>query len=357
MARRWPGPTRGVLARQPAGEPQDQVRQRQALEREQRVVPGKTAGDADQAPDVPRRAEHARPAPRGRQAECSAAMPPGQVAVADTRSEARAPLDHAREGRLVGEAADALGQIAIGRLVPGDPRAEPGQDGERVGVVGPPQRRRRHGRELEAKKPAARHQHAPGFGQGTVDPGDVADAERDGVGIDAAIRKRQAFGIGAQPLDRAQPVGVDGAVTADLEHRGIDVAHDDARRLAASGEPVQDPKRDVAGAARDVEQADPGLRRQPVDHRRLPQAVDADAHQVVHQVVAGGDPCEHRADQPRLVPRPHLLVAEGGGEPLTRLVGRVGHGRVAPGNAGHGRSRWRCTRGRADRQACPIRGA
>src|SRR5919106_5133588 len=72
----------------------------------------------------------------------------------------------------------------------------------------------------------------------------------------------------------------------------------------------------------------------PAGHPRFPRAVHADAHEVVHQIVAAGDAREHRADPPRLVLRPHLLVAEGSGEPLTRLVGRVGHDRVAPEIAG-----------------------
>jgi hypothetical protein len=47
-----------------------------------------------------------------------------------------------------------------------------------------------------------------------------------------------------------------------------------ARRPGAAG--FQDPERDVAGAARHVEQPLPVARRQPVDHRVLPQPVDAD---------------------------------------------------------------------------------
>ena len=89
--------------------------------------------------------------------------------------------------------------------------------------------------------------------------------------------------------------------------------------------PIEHPERDVAGAAGDVQEPHAGPRRQPVDQRRLPQPMDARAHQVVHQVVAVGDPREQLTDQAGLVLRGHLLVAERGGEPLLGVVDGIGH--------------------------------
>ena len=81
----------------------------------------------------------------------------------------------------------------------------------------------------------------------------------------------------------------------------VDVADDDAAAGRSAGiEPRQRAARDIAGAAGDVEQALARTRIEPGDHLALPPAVDAGAHQVVHQVVAVGDAVEHRAHQRRL---------------------------------------------------------
>ena len=60
----------------------------------------------------------------------------------------------------------------------------------------------------------------------------------------------------------------------------------------------------------------PGRGREPVEQRLLPEAVDAGAHQVVHQVVAAGDAVEHAADQAGLRGGVDLGVAEGARQTL-----------------------------------------
>ena len=71
-----------------------------------------------------------------------------------------------------------------------------------------------------------------------------------------------------------------------------------------------DARRDVAGAARDIDDVGAALGREPVDHGPAPQAVDAAAHQIVHQVVAPGDAIEEAAHERGLFRRPHPPRAE-----------------------------------------------
>ena len=102
-----------------------------------------------------------------------------------------------------------------------------------------------------------------------------------------------------------------GALAADRQHVGIDVADRRARALAAGREHAQ---RDVAGAAGDVEERErPAFRRIDRRHQRiLPGAMQAERHQVVHQVVAARDAVEYVVDQRLLVVRAALSASRNG---------------------------------------------
>ena len=78
--------------------------------------------------------------------------------------------------------------------------------------------------------------------------------------------------------------------------------------------------------APDVEERHVRPRRQPVHHRRLPQPVDAKAHQVVHQVVAGCHRIKDLPDEGRLIGLGHAPVTE------------VRRGRFLSWLLGHGRN-------------------
>ena len=107
------------------------------------------------------------------------------------------------------------------------------------------------GGEFQAQKTAAGPQHAIGFLQRGIDPRHVADAERDGVGVERAIRKCQRLGIALDERNLLVEMLRARAVAADLEHVGIDVADGGAK--AGAGR-LGGTERDIAGAAGDVEQ-------------------------------------------------------------------------------------------------------
>ena len=80
--------------------------------------------------------------------------------------------------------------------------------------------------------------------------------------------------------------------------------------MAASPTPcthkIGNAKSDVPGAARNIQRFPAWLRIKPFHHRILPDAVDAGAHQVVHQVVARRDRGEYLAHKAFLVGFRHL---------------------------------------------------
>ena len=82
------------------------------------------------------------------------------------------------------------------------------------------------------------------------------------------------------------------AAAALAQHRPVRVAHDDAATVAGEAE------RHVPRAASDVEHPGAGRRAELRHEGAPPQAVDAEAHQVVHRVVAPGDRGEHARHQP-----------------------------------------------------------
>ena len=54
------------------------------------------------------------------------------------------------------------------------------------------------------------------------------------------------------------------------------------------------------------------------------------AHEIINQILMLCDAREDTADQLRLVFRSDLLVSERRGEPMLRLVHRIGHGAMRP---------------------------
>ena len=113
-----------------------------------------------------------------------------------------------------------------------------------------------------------------------------------------------------------------GAVAADVEHIGVDVADGGAEACACR---LGRAEGDVAGAAGDVEQRKRriALRRvERIDHDVLPDPVQARRHQIVHQVVTGRHAVKYVVHQRLLVPQGHVPEAEMGGlvRPIHKLT-------------------------------------
>ena len=243
-----------------------------------------------------------------RQPECNATMPPVIGRNDDARKMRLA--HHGGERLRLREAADRFDQIAIGLGIAGDRAAERGNDVERIEVVEPVEARHVDGRKFKADEAAADFQHAIRLRKRALDARHVADAECDGHGIEASIGERQRLRIALRESNDIVESALDGALAPDGEHLRIDIAHRRARACAARFDHAQ---RDVAGAARDIEQRERplGFRRiDQRDQRVLPGPVQAGRHQVVHQVVAARHAVEHVVHQRLLVFERHLTRTE-----------------------------------------------
>ena len=105
---------------------------------------------------------------------------------------------------------------------------------------------------------------------------------------------------------------------ADSQHVGVDVDEGHAGQRTAS---IRHPRRDVAGAACDVDMREraPQRRANLGDERVLPGPVQAERHQIVHHVIASGDLVEH------VVHQGLLLFQRNGAAAEVRVIARGGH--------------------------------
>ena len=254
------------------------------------------------------------------QPECSATTPP-VICRNETRRKPAASIIRAKACGL-GNLRIELDEVLIGLAVAGHRLADARDDLERIELVERVEPRHVDRGELQAQEAAADLEHAVGLGERAVDARHVADAEGDGDAVEALVGVGQFLGIALLEGDGVVEAALDGALGADRQHLGIDVADGDAGVRPAG---LRDAEGDVAGAAGEVEQ-----RERPVPLRRihgsqqgvLPGAVQAAGHQVVHEVVAAGDGMEDVVDPPLLVREGNGRIAEMG------LVAGCRHSRI-----------------------------
>ena len=102
------------------------------------------------------------------------------------------------------------------------------------------------------------------------------------------MQKEIVSGITQNPFDAfrvaAHNTFVEGAVTADGEHFLVRIDH--SHRAAAA---CLEAKRDVARATADVDEGHIRPGRQPINQDAFPQTMNAQTHQVIHQVVTTSD--------------------------------------------------------------------
>ena len=211
-----------------------------------------------------------------------------------------------------------LDEVAIGRAVARDDLPERRNRGERIGVVNAVQHRQIDARKFEAEKPPAMLQHPMGFSERPLDARHVADAEGDRISVVTPIRQRQSLCIGFDKGHAIVEAAFARALRSDAQHVGVDVG-DRHRGLRAAC--PRNPECDISCAARNVEMGERtrGRGMRLGDENVLPYAVQAEGHQIVHQVVAVGDPVEHVVHQALLFIQRHDALAK------MRCVGRKRH--------------------------------
>ena len=111
-----------------------------------------------------------------------------------------------------------------------------------------------------------------------------------------------------------------------LEHAGIDVGQYHQARAA---DLARQSRRQIAGAAGDIECTAAGFQSGQRQRELLPEPMSAARHQIVHEVVAVGDAVEYAPDTARLVLERNVLKTKVGGfaaiaghpRPLLDLIG------------------------------------
>src|SRR5439155_23719042 len=191
----------------------------------------------------------------------------------DTAREAL-PADAGETGRAddvrkrggLGKFTNRFHKVAIGFRVAGHGAAERRNHLERKQIVNPVQPGHVDSGEFQAQQSTAVLEHAKRFVEGEIDPRHVADAERDGVAVEMAVRERQRFRIALNERYVVVEMPRRGPRATDSEHVGIDVAY---RGPKAGARRPGGAERYVAGAAGDVEQRKRGIaarRIERVDH-------------------------------------------------------------------------------------------
>ena len=204
----------------------------------------------------------------------------------------------------------------VGVAIAGHRSPRQRQDVEGIEVIGGA-RRHHHMAEFQAEKPSARLEHAAAPRPAPLDPGHVAQAEGDRVGVERAVGNGQRS---ASPhsqsmpstTPRSMPRSRPTAIIARL------MSHDHhARPAGAAGSRRRCRRcrrRRRAGSAR--------ARPQPVDQRGLPQPMDAPRSSGRSSDRSARRRCRTRAHERGLVPAAHKAKAEIGG-----VVGMLaGHG-------------------------------
>ena len=225
---------------------------------------------------------------------------------------------------LIRVAPNRFGQIAVARGVFRDQRTHARQNLERVRVVRGIQRPELRPRELEHEQPPTWFQHAVHRTEGHILVGHVAQTEADRHTMKASVPERQQLGIGDDTADVAGDSGIEQAVAPDVEHLAIDVGNDDP---ASGSDPSCQRDAEIGCTGGDVERRLPGFEPRLFDREAFPEPVQAERHQIVHQVVARCHRVEDAAHTVPFLRDRDSLVAEVG--VAAALLGdlNISHGR------------------------------
>ena len=276
---------RAAPRQQPHRARQPRRRRADSFERRKRIVPRQHARHPRQTPEIEKSARDIRPASRN----ATGRSRPTATATAPRRS----PRGRAPPTTLPAAGSDGCFRQDIRK--PRDRRRPPRPASGSHGATRPRRPARARGgdrrAELQTDEAPAGFQHPRGLRQRLVDPRHVADAEAHDDGVERRVGERQRLRVGATPDGPVR--GACGAPPpAFAEHRRVGVAHRRETR------PPAQPKGEVSRPAGEIEH--PRARPQPERRHRLapPQAMRAETHEVVHEVVGPRDRCEHGLDAP-----------------------------------------------------------
>ncbi|GIX61361.1 SET domain-containing protein [Babesia caballi] len=241
--------------------------------------------------------------------------------------------EHVRQLLLVGEAPYGVDEVLVSASVVCDVVPQPGDDEVGVRLVQRAEDVVLAVAELQDHEPAAGLQHTVALPEPLLPVAEVAHPEGHRDEVEGVVRPRQAFRGRVLPRDGAPEAQVGRVLLPNVRHLHGRVDDRDVRggaqRRAVQDEPGRVPdahlprpfeeaERDVSGAPCEIQDLHHGIAfvappfegggcdavvdfaqggERLLDEGVLPQPVDAQAHEVVHEVVPGGDVREDRADE------------------------------------------------------------
>src|SRR5699024_8736341 len=116
--------------------------------------------------------------------------------------------------------------------------------------------------------------------------GDVTQAEADGDAVETVVGKRQLFGVRQGEIDIGRDAAIAQAAAAACQHAGVDVRE---RHVAVAADIAGKGGGQIPGAAGQIEHVLARAYGGQLVREVFPRPVDAQRHEIVHQVVAIGD--------------------------------------------------------------------
>src|SRR6185437_2413622 len=201
-------------------------------------------------------------------------------------------------GLLGGIVFEGFEDIGVGRAVAAEDFAENGQETFQVGEVKCSPERILGFAEFQGQDLSAGFGDAQHIAQALVEVGEIAQAVTYGQEVEGVCGKRNLLGVTTKKFDfEVQVLDTFCAGTeaisllfGDFEHGRAEVEADDVHALPRQGEG------DVAGAAAKVEGALAGARSSEAEQTAFPGAMQAEALDIVNQVITAGDGGEEFTD-------------------------------------------------------------
>ncbi len=144
--------------------------------------------------------------------------------------------------------------------------------------------------EVQRQQPAIGHENAANLVEGIGERRHIAETVAGGHDVNAGVGKRQRHHVADDEPRRRRAIASSPLRIRQLDHAGRDVEPDD-RRTGTGGF-----EGDVAGSAREIEDAIVGVNPRLLDEQTLPGAVAPERQKPGNEVVAIGDGREQRPD-------------------------------------------------------------
>src|SRR5579859_7048197 len=198
------------------------------------------------------------------------------------------------------EARDGFWQVGVGGVVSREETADAGEDFAKIPTIERAEKAGGRFSELENGDGAAGLEDAMNFAEAGFVIGEIAEAEGGGNEVEGAVSERKAESVGLEEWKDARRAVRGRAELRSAFFPGANQHGVSKIRAEDAGLPFpREGKREVTGAAAEIEHIGAGaLENWSKEARRAvaPEAIGLKREEMIEEVVARGDFCEHFAD-------------------------------------------------------------